>query len=120
MAQAAITGNARIFTPKIERRLMIDRLVFVRLKEEYRTESILAEIATHSEGVLRSIPQVRDIRAVTAADEQTRQDWDLLLAIRLDDVASLAPFRTDPTHRDYVDNYLKAKIEKIKGWNFAS
>ena len=97
---------------------MIDRLVFVRLKEEYRTESKLAEIATHSAGVLRSIAHVREIRAVTAADEQTRQDWDLLLAIRLDNLESLGPFRTDPTHRDYVDSYLKPKIEKIKGWNF--
>ena len=99
---------------------MIDRLVFIRLKEAYRAESTRDEVAAHSVEVLRSIPLVREIRASTAADEQTRQDWDLVLAIRFEDAESLAPFRTDPTHRDYVDNYLKPKIEKIKGWNFAS
>jgi hypothetical protein len=97
---------------------MIDRMVFVRLKEEYRTDAKRVEIAAHSENMLRAVPQVRAIRVATALDDKTRQDWDLLLVIRLDGIEDLEPFRVDPVHRDYVDNYLKPKVAQIKGWNF--
>ena len=99
---------------------MIDRMVFVRLKEEYRSEEKCAEIASHSEHTLRTVPQVRSIRVSTALDDKTRQDWDLLLAIRLEAAEDLEPFRSDPIHREYVDVYLKPKVAQIKGWNFSS
>ena len=98
---------------------MIERSVFVRLREEYRTDTKRAEIAVHSENALRAVPQVREIRVATAADDKTLQDWDMLLAIRLDSVEDLEPFRLDPIHREYVDSYLKPKITQIKAWNFS-
>ncbi|MBC8871902.1 MAG: Dabb family protein [Planctomycetes bacterium] len=98
---------------------MIDRMVFVRFKEEYRTDTKRAEIASHSENTLRAVPQVRAIRVATALDDKTRQDWDMLLAIRLDSIEDLEPFRLNPIHREYVDNYLKPKMAQIKGWNFS-
>jgi len=98
---------------------MIERIVFVRLKEEYRTDTKRAEIASYSENTLRAVPQARKVRAATAADDKTKQDWDMLLTIRLDAVEDLEPFRLDPIHREYVDSYLKPKIAQIKGWNFS-
>jgi hypothetical protein len=98
---------------------MINRMVFVRLKEEYRTDAKRGEIATHSEDALSGVPQVRRVEVGTALDDKTRQDWDLLLAIQLEAAEDLEPFRLDPIHRDYVDNYLKPKIAQIKGWNFS-
>jgi hypothetical protein len=98
---------------------MIDRIVLVRLKDEYRTETKRAEIASHSENTLWEVPQVREIRVATALDDKTREDWDMLLTIRLDAIEDLEPFRLNPIHREYVDNYLKPKIIQIKGWNFS-
>jgi hypothetical protein len=89
------------------------------LKDEYRTDTKRAEIASHSESTLREVPQVREIRVVTALDDKTREDWDMLLAIRLDGIEDLEPFRVNPIHREYVDSYLKPKIAQIKGWNFS-
>ena len=97
---------------------MIDRMVFVRLKDEYRSDAERRAIAAHSQDALRTVPQVRAIHVATALDDKTRQDWDLLLVIQLESVEDLEPFRTDPIHRDYVDNYLKPKMAQIKGWNF--
>jgi hypothetical protein len=97
---------------------MIDRMVFVRLKEQYRTDASRAEIAARSEETLRAVPQVRAISVGTALDDKTRQDWDILLAIRLDAAEDLEAFRLDPIHRRYVDDYLKPKVDQIKGWNF--
>jgi hypothetical protein len=97
---------------------MIERLVFLQFTEELRTDDKRKEIAAHSENVLRTVPQVREIRAIVALDDKTREDWDLLLAIRLADASDLEPFRVDSIHRDYVDNYLKPKIAQIKAWNF--
>jgi hypothetical protein len=98
---------------------MIERMVFVRLKKEHRTDERRAEIASHSQKTLQAVPQVRAIRVTTAVDDKTRQDWDILLAIHLDTIEDLEPFRLDPIHRNYVDNYLKPKVAQIKGWNFA-
>jgi hypothetical protein len=98
---------------------MIDRMVFVRLKEAYRTDVRRAEIAARSEEALRAVPQVRAVKVGVAADEGTRQEWDLVLAIRLDGVDDLEPYRLDPIHRQYVDDYLKPKLEHISAWNFS-
>jgi hypothetical protein len=97
---------------------MIDRLVLVQLKEEFRTPEHVAEIASYSEDELRKVPLVRSIRAVAAAEEKTRQQWDLLLTIRLDGPENLEPFRVDPLHRTYVDSFLKPKLAQIQAWNF--
>jgi len=94
-------------------------MVFVRLKEEYRNDTKRTEIASYSENTLGTVPQVREIRVTTALDDKTREDWDMLLAIRLDAAEDLEPFRLNPVHREYVDNYLKPKVAQIKGWNFS-
>jgi len=96
---------------------MIDRMVFVRLKKELRTNAKRAEIAAYSEQTLRTVPQVHAITVGTALDDKTQQDWDILLAIRLE-AEDLEPFRRDPIHRQYVDSYLRPKVDEIKGWNF--
>jgi hypothetical protein len=97
---------------------MIERMVFVRLKDEFRNDRQRAEIASYSQTTLQQIPQVREAFAATAADDKTSNEWDLVLAIRLDSPEDLEPFRLDPVHRQYVDNYLKPKLSHIKGWNF--
>jgi len=98
---------------------MIERIVVVRLQDEFQTDEARGEIAAYSQRVLETVPQVVGVRVAEALDENTRKDWDLLLAIRLSAAEDLEPFRTDPVHRDYVDNYLRPKIAKIKGWNFS-
>jgi len=94
-------------------------MVFVRLKEEYRTEAKRGEVAAHTLEMLRTVPQVNEMRVFTALDDKTLQEWDLLLAIRLETSEHLEPFRLDPIHREYVDQYLKPRAAQIKGWNFA-
>jgi hypothetical protein len=98
---------------------MIDRIEFVRLKKDHRTEEKRAGLASCSETTLQAIPMVRSVRVATAVDDKTQQEWDMLLTIRLDAVEDLETSRLDPVHRKYVDDYLKPRASQIKGWNFS-
>lgn len=98
---------------------MIQRLVIVRLKEEYRSDAKRREVAEYSQKTLQAAPQVRQLKVATAADDKTLEEWDLLLAIGLDSLDDLEPFRVDPIHREYVDDYLRPKMAQIKAWNFS-
>jgi len=95
---------------------MIERHVYLRLLPEQRTECGLREVADRTEA-LTSLPMVRSLRILRAADERAQAAWDLCLVIHFDDLSGYALFRDDPAHRHYVDEFLAARTQVVKAWN---
>ena len=95
---------------------MLTRYVYLRLKAEHRDQrDALVALARER---LTPLPMVRSFKAGTPADEHAERAWDICFEIRLDDLAAVDDWQTDPIHRDYVDNTLKPRVEVKKAWNF--
>ena len=98
---------------------MIQRVVVIKLKEAYANRSDRAEVARHTQEVLRQIPGVLQLDVATPADEKCERSWDLCILVRFDDLDAVEAYRLDKTHRAYVDVFLKPMLEVIRVWNFA-
>jgi hypothetical protein len=94
-------------------------VVFVRLKPEFREPDRRGLIAEHTRSVLGAVEMVRELRVATAAEERTAGEQDIVILLQLDDLAAVEAWRTEATHRAYVDVYLRPLAEKIRVWNFA-
>ncbi len=95
---------------------MIERVVLVRLKPEYRAE--VRTVAAHTEEVLAEAIGVRAVRVAVAADTRTHETWDLVLQLQFDDLPAVERYRRDPRHRKYVDVYLRPLLAAIRAFNF--
>jgi hypothetical protein len=95
---------------------MIDRFVFVRLKEEYASER--AAIAAYSAQTLRALPGVVQVTVGTPADAHAEAAWDLSIRVRFAALDDVEPYRMSPAHRRYVDEYLAPRMAVIKAWSF--
>ena len=58
------------------------------------------------------------VRVGLPADDPTRAAWDLQLSLVFESNVDVEPYRMHPDHRDYVDHYLKPKLDHIRAWNF--
>lgn len=96
---------------------MIERYVFVKLKEEYATEQSLATIRGRSE-TLRTIPGVLGLVIGTPADPGAKSAWDLSLVVRFATLADVQRYLVDPIHGAYYEGFLRTRVEVIKAWNF--
>lgn len=97
---------------------MIQRVVLIKLGDRFG--EAVAQVAEHSVEVLSSVDEVGDVRAVVASDERTSQDWDLCLLLQFNDLDAVERYRTDHTHRKYVDVYLRPMTKAIKAYNFTT
>lgn len=97
---------------------MIQRVVLVRLKEPFRGDDERRQIAAHTRQVLGSIPLVKKLVVATPADEHSQRRWDLSILVQFDDSRAVEEYRSERTHRAYVDVYLRPMMEKIRAWNF--
>jgi hypothetical protein len=95
---------------------VIERVVMVRLRPDYRNNAAL--VARHTEEVLGAVAEVRGIRVGVPADERTRRDWDVAILLRFDDRAAVERYREGEIHRKYFDVYLRPMLETIRVWNF--
>lgn len=98
---------------------MIERVVMIKLKEEFTTPNRLAEVIDESTRVLKGLNQVVQAKVGHAADEDTAGDWDLVLLVRFEDIEDLGPYAKDPDHRSYVDDFLMPRLAAIQAHNFA-
>lgn len=96
---------------------MIDRFVFVRLKEEFVAER--DDIAEYSAKVLAALPGVRSVAVGLPADDHATAAWDLSITVRFASIDEVESYRVHPDHRRYVDEYLAPRMQVIKAWNFA-
>jgi hypothetical protein len=97
---------------------VIQRVVFVKLKPQYRGAEQRALIAAHTREVLGSVAMVHELRVALGADQRTQDECDLAILLQLDDLDAVAIWRTERTHRQYVDVYLRPLVESIRVWNF--
>ena len=97
---------------------MIERIVLLKLDEEWSSRHALAEIAERSREVLPGLPGVVDCHVGIAADERTRADWHVVLVLRFASAADIPPYADHPDHRAFVDRYLRPKLASICAHNF--
>ena len=97
---------------------MIERVVMVRLRGDYRASAPL--VARHTREVLGAVPEVRRIEVGVPADERTRREWDVAILLRFDDLTAVERYRAGEVHRKYVDVYLRPMLDAIRVWNFES
>jgi len=97
---------------------MIDRYVFVKLTDDYATLAGRDEVVKHTHNVLRGLPGVVALTVGTPADERCEAMWDISIVVRFANLEDVETYRVHPTHRSYVDDFLRPKMAAIKAWNF--
>ena len=97
---------------------MIERYVFIKLKDEHSTREGRREVIDHSRAVLPAIPGVQSVSVGEPADGHAVAAWDVGIVVRFDDIAAVEPYRAHADHRAYVDEFLKPRMAVIKAWNF--
>jgi hypothetical protein len=97
---------------------MIDRIVFVKLKEVFANADERSDIVSYSREALSGVPGVLGVSVAVAADERAAADWDLCITVRFDTLDDVALYAGHPDHRAYVDEYLRPKVESLRAWNF--
>ena len=97
---------------------MIQRVVAIKLKDNYASVEDRAQVAAMSREVLGAVPGVRSIEVATPADFATEKSWDVLLLLRFDDLEAVDVYRAHENHRQYMDVFLRPMLAVIKVWNF--
>jgi len=97
---------------------MIERIVLFKLKDEYCNDSARAEIAERTRRDIGALPMVRAVSVGVPADADSEKSWDISLIVRFDTLDDVEAYAVDPDHRAYVDDFMRARIEVIKAWNF--
>lgn len=97
---------------------MIQRVVLVRLKPEFREPDTLAQVVEETRKTLPDAEGVRALVVGSPADERTRGEWDLTILVQLDSLDAVETYRIDKVHRAYVDVFLKPMMESIRAYNF--
>lgn len=97
---------------------MIQRVVTVKLNDEFATDAIRARIAEETPDVLRQAHGVLDVRVGVPSDSRTRREWDLCILVRFASQEDVDQYRDDPVHRAYADDFLAPMQKSIRVWNF--
>ncbi|MCA9649854.1 MAG: Dabb family protein [Myxococcales bacterium] len=97
---------------------MIERVVLVKLRPEYRGAEDLAKIADQTRQVLATIPEVKALRVGLPATPRTEGAYQILIEVRLDDLEAVERYRAHPAHRAYVDVFLRPMMEGIRAYDF--
>ncbi|HMA62195.1 MAG TPA: Dabb family protein [bacterium] len=88
---------------------MIQRIVLMNINE-----NDIEKVIEKSKQVLPSIPQVKSLQVGALKDDSV---YNLALIILFENREDVKSFSPHPVHRDYVDNFLKPKLEDIKAYN---
>ncbi len=91
---------------------MIERYVFVKLKDPVRREALAAEALR----ALAAVPGVRRVRVGLPADADA-EVWDVSFAIEFDSLADVAAYVVHPDHVRFVEEHLAPHAAVKKAWN---
>lgn len=97
---------------------MIERVVLIKLSDDYANDDERGRIARHARRVLPLVPGVTGVTVGVPADEACADSWDLSLVVEFDDESDIPRYLADPDHRAFVDQLLKPRMDVIKAWNF--
>lgn len=99
---------------------MIERYHFLKLRPEYATPAGRDEVVTRCMAVLPGLPGVRSVVVGAPADDESADAWDVSIVVRFATLDDVAPYRADPGHRRFVDEFLAPRVEFKKAWNFTT
>ena len=97
---------------------MIERKVFVKLKDAYANPQGRIEVRDRTLADFPNIPGVVDVAVGIPADDHALAAWDVCLVIRFDRYEDVAPYSVHPIHVAYLDDFLNPRAEVKKAWNF--
>ena len=97
---------------------MFTRNVFMKFKEDFQSEAEVFKVQEETTQVFEKLSMVRDFRIELPADEKSKIAWDLSLTVRFETLDDIDRYSSDESHRSYVDDFLKPRLEVIKAWNF--
>jgi hypothetical protein len=97
---------------------MVERYVFLKLRDDQATPTGRAEVRDEALRVLPSRPGVRGARVGLPADAAAEAAWDVVLVVSFDRVEDVAAYVDDPVHRAFVDGFLATRVVVRKVWNF--
>jgi len=97
---------------------MIERIVLLKLQEEFATEEALAELVERSRDVMPKLPGVVGCSVGLAADEKSGDQWHISLVVRFASLDDLPLFADHPDHRSYVDEFIRPRLASIAAYNF--
>jgi hypothetical protein len=95
---------------------MVERYVFLRLKKEHAHER--QRVMNEARRALEQIPRLVSFTVAAPADEHAQDAWDVCLRVCFDSIYDVEPYRVHPAHRRFVDEFLKPRLDVVKGWNF--
>ena len=96
---------------------MIERYVFIKLREDHSSPAGRAEVVAEAERALSELPGVISMTAGLPADDHARAAWDVSLALRFSTLADADAYRHHPDHRRFVDDFLAPRLAVIKAWS---
>lgn len=99
---------------------MITRIVLIKLNDDHATETGRAAVVAHTKSVFAGLPGVGSFDVGGPADEHSTAAWDVIIRVHFDNLDQVKAYGVEPTHRDYVDNYLNPRAAMKKAWNFTS
>ena len=97
---------------------MIERYHFLKLRPEHATPEGREEVVSRCRAVLPGLPGVVSVVVGAPAEDEGAAAWDLSIVVRFAALADVAPYRADPGHRRFVDEFLAPRVEFKKAWNF--
>ena len=97
---------------------MVERYVFVKLKEEHANPEGRKEVIDRTLSDLKGIAGLKKIIVGAPADESAEKSWDVSIVVVFDSLDAVGPYLADPVHRTYVDDFLLPRTEVLKYWNF--
>jgi hypothetical protein len=98
---------------------MINRFVFMKLKDEWSSDSGLAAVIEETRRVLPSIPGVKGCEVGQPADAHAGKGWDVGIRLTFSSLADADAYRVHPTHKQYLEDFLEPKVEAKRAWNFS-
>jgi len=97
---------------------MVERYVFIKLKDSESTSEGRRAVIDRARESLPAIPGAVAVTVGGPADGAAVASWDVSIVVRFAAVEDIEPYRANPEHRLFVDDFLKPRMEVIKAWNF--
>ena len=98
--------------------LVYIRQVFLKFRASFQSVEAVDLILNETIRVFEQIKSIQSFEVLKPADAVAKKAWDLNLIVNFDSLKDIETYKNNINHREYVDSFLKDKVEVIKAWNF--
>lgn len=98
---------------------MVERYVFIKLKDKYSNKKGRTEVVSEAKAVLPGIPGVLDMTVGKPGDKHAKSAWDVSLRLRFEGLEDVEPYLQHEEHVYFIEEFLDSRIKVKKAWNFA-